>query len=197
VNAKDAIGGDRITQFGRVLSELNIDIICANSPQAKGRVERAFGTLQNRLVKGPSVAACLYPVPRSRAMMAIDGRPASHAVVVAREVMKYRSDLTPPEPGELAAIAKYDLVILRRNREAKLYSIEGPHAHLRSAMPMLIGCGASAGRRIPDRRVVPLWLVDTPWRLPDGLRKLRCRFDLNRSWRLRKPERQFGQQKSS
>jgi hypothetical protein len=51
VNAKDAIGGDRITQFGRVLSELNIDIICANSPQAKGRVERAFGTLQNRLVK--------------------------------------------------------------------------------------------------------------------------------------------------
>ena len=51
VNAKDAIGGDRITQFGRVLSELKIDIICANSPQAKGRVERAFGTLQNRLVK--------------------------------------------------------------------------------------------------------------------------------------------------
>jgi Winged helix-turn helix len=51
VNAKDAIGGDRMTQFGRVLSELNIDIICANSPQAKGRIERAFGTLQNRLVK--------------------------------------------------------------------------------------------------------------------------------------------------
>src|SRR5580693_5467086 len=51
VNAKDAIGGDRVTQFGRVLSELNIDIICANSPQAKGRIERAFGTLQDRLVK--------------------------------------------------------------------------------------------------------------------------------------------------
>jgi hypothetical protein len=51
VNAKDAISGDGITQFGRVLSELNIDIICANSPQAKGRVERVFGTLQDRLVK--------------------------------------------------------------------------------------------------------------------------------------------------
>jgi hypothetical protein len=51
VNAKEAFGGDRITQFGRVLSELNIDIICANSPQAKGRIERAFGTLQDRLVK--------------------------------------------------------------------------------------------------------------------------------------------------
>ncbi len=56
VNAKDAIGGDRITQFGRVLSELNIAIICANSPQAKGRVERAFGTLRDRLVKEPRLA---------------------------------------------------------------------------------------------------------------------------------------------
>jgi winged helix-turn helix protein len=51
VNSKDAAGGDRITQFGRALSELNIDIICANSPQAKGRVERVFGTLRDRLVK--------------------------------------------------------------------------------------------------------------------------------------------------
>jgi hypothetical protein len=51
VNNKDAIGGDGMTQFSRALSELNIDIICANSPQAKGRIERAFGTLQDRLVK--------------------------------------------------------------------------------------------------------------------------------------------------
>jgi hypothetical protein len=51
VNAKHAAGGDCATQFGRALTELNIDILCANSPQAKGRVERAFGTLQDRLVK--------------------------------------------------------------------------------------------------------------------------------------------------
>ncbi|WP_171456142.1 ISNCY family transposase [Acinetobacter indicus] len=41
----------KITQFGRVLSTLNIDIIFANSPQAKGRVERANRTLQDRLIK--------------------------------------------------------------------------------------------------------------------------------------------------
>jgi len=41
----------QITQFGRILNELNIDIIFANSPQAKGRVERANRTLQNRLIK--------------------------------------------------------------------------------------------------------------------------------------------------
>jgi hypothetical protein len=39
-----------LTRFGRALYELNIDIICANTPQAKGRVERANQTLQDRLV---------------------------------------------------------------------------------------------------------------------------------------------------
>jgi transposase len=39
------------TQFQRALDELDIDLICANSPQAKGRVERMNRTLQNRLIK--------------------------------------------------------------------------------------------------------------------------------------------------
>jgi transposase len=46
VNAKDARAGDGYTQF-----DLNVDVICANSPAAKGRVERAHQTLQDRLVK--------------------------------------------------------------------------------------------------------------------------------------------------
>jgi transposase len=51
VNKPDAKGGSGMTQFGRALAELNIEIICANSSQAKGRVERANRTLQDRLVK--------------------------------------------------------------------------------------------------------------------------------------------------
>jgi len=39
------------TQFGRAMSELDIELICAHSAPAKGRVERANGTLQDRLVK--------------------------------------------------------------------------------------------------------------------------------------------------
>ncbi|HEY8661265.1 MAG TPA: ISNCY family transposase [Hanamia sp.] len=39
------------TQFGRAMRELGIESICANSPQAKGRVENANGTLQDRLIK--------------------------------------------------------------------------------------------------------------------------------------------------
>jgi hypothetical protein len=51
VNSTGAVEGDGMTQFGRALHALNIDIICANSSQAKGRVERANKTLQDRLVK--------------------------------------------------------------------------------------------------------------------------------------------------
>lgn len=51
VNHKNAVGGDGYTQFGRAMHELNIQTICANTSSAKGRVERAHLTLQDRLVK--------------------------------------------------------------------------------------------------------------------------------------------------
>ncbi len=43
--------GEGLTQFGRALQELDITLLCAHSPQAKGRVERVNQTLQDRLVK--------------------------------------------------------------------------------------------------------------------------------------------------
>jgi transposase len=51
VNVPNAGSGENLTQFGRAMQELDIQIICANTPQAKGRVERANETLQDRLVK--------------------------------------------------------------------------------------------------------------------------------------------------
>jgi hypothetical protein len=48
---KEILKGEAITQFGRAMRELDIEIICANTPQAKGRVERANQTLQDRLIK--------------------------------------------------------------------------------------------------------------------------------------------------
>jgi hypothetical protein len=40
-----------LTQFGRAMKELEVRLICAHSPQAKGRVERRHGVFQDRLVK--------------------------------------------------------------------------------------------------------------------------------------------------
>lgn len=51
VNMPNALSGTGLTQFGRAMKELEIELICAHSPQAKGRVERANQTLQDRLTK--------------------------------------------------------------------------------------------------------------------------------------------------
>jgi len=48
---QSAKSGHGMTQFGRALNTLNIEILCSNSSQAKGRVERADHTLQDRLIK--------------------------------------------------------------------------------------------------------------------------------------------------
>lgn len=51
VNMLSPVSGTGLTQFGRAMKELDIELLCAHSPQAKGRVERANQTLQDRLVK--------------------------------------------------------------------------------------------------------------------------------------------------
>jgi DNA-binding Lrp family transcriptional regulator len=51
VNSNNVTHKEAITQFSRALGSMGIELICANSPQAKGRVERANQTFQDRLVK--------------------------------------------------------------------------------------------------------------------------------------------------
>lgn len=51
VAQQGAKSGHGMTRFGRAMNDLNIEILCANSSQAKGRVERANRRLQDRLVK--------------------------------------------------------------------------------------------------------------------------------------------------
>lgn len=54
--ADQLAGQEPQTQFGRAMKELGVELILANSPQAKGRVERMNGTLQDRLVKALRLA---------------------------------------------------------------------------------------------------------------------------------------------
>jgi transposase len=56
VEAADEAVKEELTQIGRALRELDIGWIAAHSPQAKGRIERFFGTAQDRLVKGLRLA---------------------------------------------------------------------------------------------------------------------------------------------
>jgi hypothetical protein len=56
------------TQFGRALRELDIALIRARSPQAKGRVERSFGTAQDRVVKEMRLAK-VRTIPQANALL--------------------------------------------------------------------------------------------------------------------------------
>lgn len=51
VNLPNDLTGTGTTQFGRAMRQLTIEVLCANTPQAKGRVERVMQTLQDRFVK--------------------------------------------------------------------------------------------------------------------------------------------------
>jgi hypothetical protein len=51
INLPNDLSGSGTTQFGRAMEQLGIELLCANTPQAKGRVERVIQTLQDRLVK--------------------------------------------------------------------------------------------------------------------------------------------------
>lgn len=53
LNVEEQLKGQQkpVTQFGRAMREMDIRFLAARSPQAKGRIERLFGTLQDRLVK--------------------------------------------------------------------------------------------------------------------------------------------------
>ena len=51
VNKSGALTGSGLTQFGRAMKDLNIKVVFANTPQAKGRIERKNRVSQDRLVK--------------------------------------------------------------------------------------------------------------------------------------------------
>jgi len=68
VNIEDAKSGKQFTQFSRALKSLDIDCIHANTPQAKGRVERANQTLQDRLVKDMRLA-CISSMEEGNAFL--------------------------------------------------------------------------------------------------------------------------------
>lgn len=98
VAKQDAANGDGMTQFGRALAELNIEILCANSSEAKGRVERANRTLQDRLVKELRLAG-ISDIDAGNGFLPgfMDRFNAQFAKEPARPDNLHRSLNTPPE----------------------------------------------------------------------------------------------------
>ena len=115
------------SQFGRALRELGVELIPAHSPQAKGRIERLFHTLQDRLVKEMRVAGIATLAEANRFL------PAWLAQYNRRFAVQpaHRTDLHRPLPAGTevgAVLALKTRRVLRRDRTVahggQLYQVQ-------------------------------------------------------------------------
>jgi len=102
VNQEDAASGEQLTQFGRALKTLDIEAIHANTPQAKGRVERANQTLQDRLIKEMRLAG-ISGMEEGNAFLAayMEKHNRKFAVQPASDIDAHRKVLHSQEEMEL------------------------------------------------------------------------------------------------
>jgi hypothetical protein len=84
INLPNTLGGTGTTQFTRAMHQLDIEVICANSPQAKGRVERVNQTLQDRLVKEMRLCGISNMVQGNAYLPKFSAAFNAHFAVVAR-----------------------------------------------------------------------------------------------------------------
>lgn len=114
INAKEAESGDGLTEFGRVVGRLGIEQICANTPQAKGRVERANKTLQDRLIKEMRLAGVS---DMAAAMAFLPGFVARYNARFAVDP-RDRNDAHKPWPHDVAgldaALARHETRVLSK-----------------------------------------------------------------------------------
>ena len=128
--AEELAGQRAPTQFGRLLAELGIASIAAQSPQAKGRIERLFGTLQERLAVELRLAGAATLAEASAVLDAfLPGHNRRFRVPAAAEGDAYRP-LDPACRPEAVFCFKYQRVVAADNTvqlgEHRLQLLPGP-----------------------------------------------------------------------
>jgi len=179
------------TQFGRAMEALSVELILANSPQAKGRVERMNGVLQDRLVKALRLAG-IHDLESANRFLAETFLPAFNRqfnVVAASAADVHRGvprDLDEVLSWEVERVVQRDWTVaseghwyqLDRQHEAlSLASKKVIVRTLRDGRVQLIYCGKKLKwRQLPGRparvqpprgpvaRMKPRPAADHPWR---------------------------------
>lgn len=129
---EELAGRQRPTHFGRMLEELGVDFIAATSPQAKGRIERLWATLQDRLAAElrllgyTTLAQALAYLPTF-----IAAHNQRHAIAPAESTSAFRS--APRDLDRILACV-YERVVARDNtvRIAGRWAQVPPGPHRRS-----------------------------------------------------------------
>lgn len=96
---------DTLTQFARAMEQLKIEVINAHSSQAKGRVERLFGTLQDRLIKELRLAK-ISTIPEANEFLIKIFIPKFNATfsVIPRSDANLHKKITQPEKDSFPSI---------------------------------------------------------------------------------------------
>ena len=98
--------GDGLTDFGRAMQELGIQIICANTPQAKGRVERANQTLQDRLTKELRLRGISTPEQANRWLPEFMQNYNRRFATAPRSELNFHTPLAPSDNLDLTLCRK-------------------------------------------------------------------------------------------
>ena len=112
INPPNDLSGSGMTQFGRAMRQLDIDVVCANTPQAKGRVERVNQTLQDRLVK-------------EMQFQNVSGRQAGHAYLpefMADFNTRFAGVPRQPQDAHRSLLPKDDLARILTVQETRVLS---------------------------------------------------------------------------
>ena len=113
--AEELAGKLHRSQFGRLLDELAIQLIPAHSPQAKGRIERLFGTLQDRLVKALRQAGAMSLEDANHALQHfLPGYNSRFAVPPAQPESAYRPWPAGLHPQDVFCF-KHERVVAKDN----------------------------------------------------------------------------------
>lgn len=167
--AQQLAGKQPQTQFGRAMEQLGVELILANSPQAKGRVERMNGTLQDRLVKEMRLAGIndmesanrFLETKYLRAFHRQFGRAAASPVDVHREVPRNLEEVLS---WEAERVVQGDWTVAC---EGKRYQLDRQHEAMSLVRRKVIVRRLRNGRVQLVHRGKPL-----KWRaLPEGARK--------------------------
>jgi transposase len=146
---EELLGKRSPTQFGRVLAELGIGFIEAQSPEAKGRIERLWGTLQDRLVAELALAGITGPVEAEAFLpIFLEDHNRRFAKAPGQTLSAFQK---PPKDLSLLLACHYDRVVAKDNT----VSIPGRWCQL----PKGPGGRSWSGRRVDVRELLDGRLV--------------------------------------
>jgi hypothetical protein len=156
--AEQLAGKEPQTQFGRAMKQLGVELILANSPQAKGRVERMNGVLQDRLVKALRLAG-INDMKRANEFLAKDYLPGFNRQFQVEPASP--ADAHQAIPGKLDEVLSWELErVVQRDwtvaSEGKRYQLDRQHEALSLAGKKVIVRTLRNGRLQLERDGVKL-----------------------------------------